>query len=90
MSTLIPHRETREDKENERVNGGEEKRVFFNAHLELAVYLEHKLAQRRCPARRRAVESAAAYGTAERGRAKRDTPEGLVRGTRRRLVLEEV
>ena len=67
-----------------------DKRSFYVAHLELAVYFEYEFAQRGSPARRGAADHTPAYGTTERGRAKRDVPEGLIRSTRRRLILEEV
>jgi len=48
-------------------------------HFELAIYLEHELAERGSPALREFAQYAAAYGPAERSRAERDVRRGGLR-----------
>ena len=48
-------------------------------HFELAIYLEHKLAERESPALREVAQYAAAYGPTERSRAERDVRRGGLR-----------
>ena len=62
----------------------------MQTHFELAIYLEHQLAERGRPARREVTQYAATYEPAKRSRAEPSAPERVVSRGGLRLGLEEV